>query len=76
MSALNGAKRATNQDWLTIAEASEHLKCSHKTIRRMISRGELRAYRFGRLIRIKAQDLDRAFKPVTNLADMRGGLNA
>lgn len=43
---------------LTIAQAAEALATSTSTIRRMISRGELRAYRYGpRLIRIDPADL-------------------
>lgn len=43
---------------LTIAEAANLISASPSTIRRMISRGELRAYRFGkRLIRIDPADL-------------------
>lgn len=44
------------------------------TVRRMIARGELRAYRYGpRIIRIPAAELQRIAKPVTTLAELRGG---
>lgn len=52
--------------YLTVAETAEVLSLSAKTVRRMISRGELRAFRFGRLIRIAASDLDRVGRLVTN----------
>lgn len=67
--------RAVGSDFLSIADAASPavLDCHPDTIRRMISRGELRAYRVGRLIRIKRADLDKALKPVTNAADIRGG---
>lgn len=63
---------------LTIAQVAEFLQCNHHTVRRMISRGELRAYRLGasQIIRISRSDLDKAFKPVTSMADCiesRGG---
>ena len=49
---------STEPEWLTIAEAAEHLKCSTKSIRRWITAGDLHAQRFGpRLIRIQASSL-------------------
>ena len=33
-----------------------------KTVRRMLSRGDLRAYRIGRLLRVDQQDLEQAIK--------------
>lgn len=60
---------------LTQEEAAEFLSCSTWTIRRMISRGELKAYRYGgsRLIRIDLVDLQRLRKPVTNIGSYLGG---
>ncbi|MFV0634630.1 excisionase family DNA-binding protein [Demequina sp.] len=56
------------QDHFSIAEASDYLGCSQDTTRRMIARGEIKAYRVGpRLIRIRRHDLERALKPVTRL---------
>lgn len=44
--------------WISIAEAAVRLSCSDKTIRRMVSRGELRARRFGpRMIRVDASSI-------------------
>lgn len=60
------------QMW-SIARTAEYLDCSKDTVRRMISRGELRAHRFGRLIRIDPSELTKAGKPVTSLAELRGG---
>lgn len=60
---------------LTIAQAADFLNCAPVTVRRMISRGELRAYRYGktsRLIRIDSRDLDRIKRPVTRIADLVG----
>ena len=63
---------------ITIEVAAERLSCSHWTIRRMISRGEIPAYRFGkaRMIRIDPRDLDRIKRPVTNAADLVGAGDA
>lgn len=59
----------------TIASTAEYLGCSQDTIRRMIARGELKAYRYGksRLIRIDPADLDKIRKPVTRINEMLGG---
>lgn len=61
------------QQLLTILQAGEFLQVNEYTVRRMISRGELKAVRFGRNIRIKASDLLKALRPVTNAADLRRG---
>lgn len=55
---------------LTLKEAASLTKSSEKTLRRMIARGELKAYKFGRGIRIKPADLDRVMRPVTPLANI------
>ncbi|HCX85009.1 MAG TPA: helix-turn-helix domain-containing protein [Micrococcales bacterium] len=57
--------------YLTIRQAADVVGCSPDTIRRMIARGELRAVRFGRLLRIPPTALDRGGRPVTNLARRR-----
>lgn len=45
--------------WLTITEAADLMSVSTKTVRRLISRGQLPARRIGsRMIRIDAADLD------------------
>lgn len=66
------AKSTTNQ--LTLTDAADWLNVSLPTIRRMIARGDLRAYRYGpRLIRIDPADLRAMREPVTPLAELRGG---
>ena len=58
----------------TIADAAEYLGTSPSSIRRMIARGDLRAYRYGpRIIRIDPADLRAMRQPVTSLAELRGG---
>lgn len=57
----------TDAPLLTIDDAAERLNCSADSVRRMISRGHLKAYRAGRLIRIKPRDLERALRPVTSV---------
>ncbi|ORB68806.1 hypothetical protein BST47_02670 [Mycolicibacterium tusciae] len=48
-----------------IPEAATYLDVTTKTVRRMISRGQLDAYRLGdRLIKIRISDLDALMIPV------------
>lgn len=56
---MSSTKRNTLNPFprLTIAESAELTGVSKPTIRRMIADGELRAYRFGRSIRIDEADL-------------------
>ncbi|MFN0191999.1 MAG: helix-turn-helix domain-containing protein [Aestuariivirga sp.] len=51
----------TNQSkrFLSVAEVAGELGVSSKHVRRMIARGDLRIYRFGKVIRIARDDLDR-----------------
>lgn len=58
--------------YLTIPQAAEALSCSPDTVRRLIARGEIRAVRFGRLIRIAVSDLTRAGRPVTGTRPRKG----
>ena len=48
----------TERAFLTVPQAAKVLQVSDVTVRRMIDRGELRARRCGRLIRIPADALD------------------
>lgn len=57
-------------DLLSIGQVAgpNFLNCHPDTVRRMVSRGELKAVRVGpRLIRIRRRDLERAMKPVTRI---------
>jgi excisionase family DNA binding protein len=68
-----GSNRATRRHplqpaYVGIPEAATYLDVDHKTIRRLISAGQLPAGRLGkRLIKIKVTDLDALLTP------MRGG---
>lgn len=51
--------------WVTLDEASEHFSVSRDTLRRMISRGEVEAKRFGpRLIRVNLSSIEAAGRPL------------
>lgn len=58
---------------LTIQQVADILQCEHKSVRAMISRGELKAYRYGpRMIRIDPADLEKLRKPVTKINEILG----
>lgn len=50
----------TAQDiqWLGTAEAARYLGITPRTLYRLIDSGELSAYKFGRVIRLKQSDVD------------------
>jgi excisionase family DNA binding protein len=45
-------------DWLSTQEAARRLGVTPRTLYRFIDQGELPAYRLGRVIRLKADDVD------------------
>jgi putative molybdopterin biosynthesis protein len=47
-----------SKDWQTAAEASERLGISRQQLYRLIDRGQLPAYRIGRLIRLRVPDVE------------------
>jgi len=51
--------------WGTLAEAGEHLQLSPWTVRRMISRGQIHARKFGQQIRVDMSTLDTAGDSLT-----------
>lgn len=48
-----------DRDLLTVADVAARLSVSMKTVRRLINRGELRAVRIGRVIRVRADEVKR-----------------
>lgn len=50
--------------WLSIPGAASWVSVSAKTIRRRIAAGDLRAYRCGKSIRVKTDDLEAMMRPV------------
>lgn len=58
--------KAIQRRWLTQAEAAERLGVTDRTIRNLISRGDLRGYRLGksRTIRIDVHELDAVLRPI------------
>jgi excisionase family DNA binding protein len=49
---------ADDQEWLGTKEASARLGITLRSLYRFIDEGDLPAYKFGRVIRIKVHDVD------------------
>ena len=45
-------------DWLSTADAAQSLGITPRTLYRFINQGDLPAYRFGRVIRVKRVDVE------------------
>ncbi len=45
-------------DWLSTADAAKSLGITTRTLYRFINQGDLAAYRFGRVIRVKRVDVE------------------
>ncbi|WP_416063476.1 helix-turn-helix domain-containing protein [Rhodococcus indonesiensis] len=54
----------TSSHYVSIADAAERLGVSTDTIRRLISSGELAAYRVRNAIRLKTEDVDATLRRV------------
>lgn len=55
--------------WLSIPAAASWVSLSTKTIRRRIASGDLRAYRCGKSIRVRTDDLEAMMRPVPSAND-------
>jgi len=53
-----GHETPAHPDFHTVKETAGYLRLCEKQVRRLISRGELPAYRFGTALRIKREDID------------------
>ena len=49
---------STQISWLSTAEAAKYLGITPRTLYRFIDEGQLTGYRFGRVIRLKQDDVD------------------
>jgi len=61
MSTVTNAVMSMGDDeihWLSTGEAAERLGITPRTLYRFIDEGQVAAYRFGRVIRLKATDVD------------------
>lgn len=50
---------ATHSEWLSTQEAARRLGVTPRTLYRFIDVGDLPAYRLGRVIRLKSEDIDK-----------------
>lgn len=74
MSSMPTALQKKLQHYETMSQAATRVQIGERTLRRYIAEGKLTAYRAGRAIRLKPQDVDALFTP-TNHWD-RGGNSA
>jgi len=56
--ARTGVDSGGHPDWMSTDEAAHRLGVATKTVYRLIDRGELRAFRIGRVIRLKSGDVE------------------
>jgi len=54
----SGQEKTADPAFYTVKETAAYLRLCEKQVRRLISRGELPAYRFGTALRIKREDID------------------
>lgn len=52
------APDTSTTDWLGTKEAARHLGITPRTLYRFIDEGQIDAYRFGRVIRLKVSDIN------------------
>ena len=62
------------QQYFSVDDSAAYLGVSPKTVRRLITSGEIKASHVGsrRVIRIHRRDLEKVLKPVPSLAKLRG----
>lgn len=61
----------TTTEYLSLQEAADRVGVSVKTLRRRIAEGKLPAYRSGRIIRVRAADVDEMMQPVNPWAAVK-----
>jgi excisionase family DNA binding protein len=54
-----GGQPADEIEWLSTQEAARRLGITPRTLYRFIDHGDLPAYRFGRVIRLQAREVDK-----------------
>jgi len=62
------------KEWFTVEEAAEYLCVSRRTIYKLTKEGRLPAFRIGkeRHRRFRKEDLDKALRPVEEVANLDG----
>jgi excisionase family DNA binding protein len=57
-----GAPTAAHDEFLTVGDVAERLRVHPQTVRSWIARGELRAIKIGRTVRIRRSDFEEALE--------------
>lgn len=66
---VKSPKAGKHQQYETVPQAAERTGMGQRTLRRHIAEGRLRAYRAGRLIRLRPEDVDALFTPTNAWAE-------
>lgn len=53
-------------DWLTLTEVAEKLGIHRRTVQRLVERGEIKAFQFGRQWRVMPADLEEYMENAKN----------
>lgn len=61
----------TTTEYLSLKEAADRWGVSSKTLRRRIAEGKLPAYGSGRIIRVRAADVDEMMQPLNPWAAVK-----
>ena len=60
-----GVEPHTEPVWLTVGEVMRRTRLSQRTVRRYAAEGRLPAYKFGRNLRFRAEDVDALARPLS-----------
>ena len=59
-----------NLYWMDSRDAADYLRITANALRVMVCKGKLKAYKLGRRLRFRKQDLDLLFMPLTTEANL------
>ncbi len=64
-----------NKKWLTVEDIADELDINKMTVYRLLDAGAITSYRFGRLYRVKPEDLDAYVRDSRVSPAVAGGLS-
>lgn len=53
-------------EWLTLIEVADRLGIHRRTVQRLVEKGDIKAYRFGNVWRVKESDLNEYIEQASN----------
>lgn len=66
---VKSPKAGNHQQYETVPQAAERTGMGQRTLRRAIAEGKLVAYRYGRIIRLRPEDVDALLVPTNTWAE-------